>query len=75
MGRERSIGKVCKNGNSLMVSIPRPMLHRLGWHLGTRVLLELREGGLVVAELDRVLENRALERMSTALPPLAEVAR
>jgi antitoxin component of MazEF toxin-antitoxin module len=72
MARVRSIGRVVKNGNSLQLSIPRPMLHQLGWHIGTTILLELRDGCLVVAELDSILEERAHARMAQPLPPIAE---
>ena len=62
----RSIGKVVRNGNSLQVSIPRPMLHRLRWLQGTRVLLEQRDGCVIVAELDRAMEDRLLARLDTS---------
>lgn len=75
MARVRSIGKVVKNGNSLQLSIPKPMLHALGWRIGTRILLELRDDCLVVAELDSALEERALSRMAQPQPPIAEAVR
>lgn len=65
MPGQRSIGKVVKNGNSLMVSLPRPMLHALGWHLGMRVILEQRENCVVVAGLERALEQSLLSRITT----------
>ena len=75
MARERSLGKICRNGNSLTVSIPKPMLHRLRWGRGTHVLLEIHNGHLVIAEFESTLEARATQAMATVFPPLAEVAR
>ena len=65
MPAQRSIGKVVKNGNSLMVSLPRPMLHTLGWQLGTRIIIEQRENCVVVAALDRAMQDSLLSRIDT----------
>jgi antitoxin component of MazEF toxin-antitoxin module len=73
---KRSIGKVVANGNSKQITIPRPMLHALGWQLGTQVLLEVREGCLVVAEVERAFVERALTRISHGTPrPLSVLER
>lgn len=37
--------RLAKNGNSTTVTIPRPMLHKLGWTSGGFVILELNEAG------------------------------
>ena len=65
MAGQRSIGKVVKNGNSLMVSLPKPMLHALGWALGTRIILEQRENCVVIAQLDRAFQDSLLSRIDT----------
>ena len=65
MPAQRSIGKVVKNGNSLMVSLPKPMLHALGWALGTRVVLEQRENCVVIAGLERAFQDSLLSRVDT----------
>jgi bifunctional DNA-binding transcriptional regulator/antitoxin component of YhaV-PrlF toxin-antitoxin module len=72
---ERAIGRIVQNGNSLQVTLPKPMRHALGWQLGTKVLIEQRDGCLVIAELEYALRERALARVAQGLPAPAEVAR
>jgi bifunctional DNA-binding transcriptional regulator/antitoxin component of YhaV-PrlF toxin-antitoxin module len=72
---ERSIGRIVQNGNSLQVTLPKPMRHALGWKLGTKVLIEQRAGCLVIAELEYALRERALERVSQGLPATVEAER
>lgn len=65
MPGQRSIGKLVKNGNSVQVSLPRPMLRTLGWALGTRIILEQRENCVVIAALDRAMQDSLLSRIDT----------
>lgn len=67
MPRVRAVQKIVRNGNSLTVNVPRPMLNTLGWSVGTRILLELREGCMVVAALDTALENTILNAVDTSV--------
>jgi antitoxin component of MazEF toxin-antitoxin module len=39
----RALQKLVRNGNSTSVSIPRPLLMRLGWLPGRSVVIELTE--------------------------------
>ena len=39
----RALQKLSRKGNSIAVSIPRPMLFHLGWISGEAVILELLE--------------------------------
>ena len=39
----RALQKLIRHGNSVAVSIPRPMLFHLGWLSGEPVILELLE--------------------------------
>jgi len=61
----RSTQKVTANGNSLTITLPRPMLHALGWAKGTAIILEQRDGCIVVAGLEAALTNTILQRIET----------
>ncbi len=39
----RALQKLCRNGNSTAVSIPRALLHTVGWLPGESIIIELLE--------------------------------
>lgn len=53
----RALQKLVRNGNSIQVTIPRPILMHLGWLPGNFVVVDLLESGeLRLAKLD--IDNR-----------------
>lgn len=64
----RATGKVQRQGNSLCLAVPRPLLHRLRWTLGTVVHFDVTDDGRLVVE---ALDHRYARLLSYARPDAA----
>jgi len=42
-----ALQKLCKSGSSTVVTIPRPLLERVGWVSGDFIVIELLEHGAI----------------------------
>lgn len=48
------IAQIKRIGGSMMVTLPRHIVRDLNWDVGTKVILQIEEGRLVVRRHDRV---------------------
>jgi len=46
----RAVHKIHRQGNSLCVSLPRPMMHFLHWMLGSHLHIETDDQGRMILE-------------------------
>jgi len=48
-------GKLYATGNSIVVAIAAPLLSKLGWKRGDRVLMDIRDEALIMTRVEAAL--------------------